>query len=91
MQRLARHRGREQNITFDAAWADIFEPDRLRGEMIASDQKRAALAHKVWDALDQLCELRCMRSHLLPTPKWARTSTVASNCNAIPSGGVRAA
>ena len=77
MQRLARYRAREQNITFDSAWSDIFEVDRLRGEMIGSDQKRADLAHRVWDALDKLSELRCMRRHLLPAPKWARTSSAA--------------
>lgn len=91
MQRLARHRAREQNVTFDAAWRDIFEIDRLRGEMIGSDQKRADLAHRVWTALDKLSELRCMRRHLLPAPKWARTSTSAVNGNGISAGVVHAA
>jgi hypothetical protein len=91
MQRLARHRAREQNVTFDAAWRDIFEIDRLRGEMIGSDHKRADLAHRVWTALDKLSELRCMRRHLLPAPKWARPSTSAANGNGTSAGVVHAA
>lgn len=91
MQRLARLRAREQNVTFDAAWRDAFDPDRLRGEMIGSDQKRAELAHKVWTALDKLSELRCMRRHLLPAPKWTRASSAASNGNTSTKGAVHAA
>jgi hypothetical protein len=91
MQRLARIRAREQNITFDAAWRDIFDPDLFRGEMIGSNEKRAQLASKVWDALDNLRELRSTRRHLLPAPKWARASSSNTNNNTTASGGVRAA
>ncbi|MCX5747967.1 MAG: hypothetical protein NT062_36360 [Proteobacteria bacterium] len=68
MKRLARLRAANENVSFDDAWRNIFDEDRLRADFCGSDGERAEVAHHVWEELDDLSGYRDMQRARKPDP-----------------------
>ena len=87
--RLAHMRAKNENVPFEDSWQHVFDWEHMRADMHGSNFLLGKLAEQIHDALEKLSEMRCMRRHLLPTPKWMRRATVIANSNAA-NGGSRA-
>ena len=87
--RLAHMRAKNENVPFEDAWAHVFDWEHMRADMHGSNHPLGKLAEKTHDALEKLSEMRTMRRHLLPAPKWMRRTIVIANSNAT-NGGSRA-
>lgn len=58
LERLARMRAQNENISFEAAWTCIFDIPKMRVDLLCDDDGRAALADAIWDELTDLADLR---------------------------------
>jgi hypothetical protein len=58
LERLARMRAQNENVSFEAAWACIFDIPRMRVDLLCDDDRRAALASAIWDEPTDLADLR---------------------------------
>ncbi len=58
LERLARMRAQNENISFEAAWTCIFDIPKMRVDLLCDDDRRAALANAIWDELTDLADLR---------------------------------
>ena len=87
LYQLAQMRALNENVSMDDAHEHLFDAAYLRADSHGSDRVRALLAEHVWEALEELSELRCMRRYAIPT----LMSSTASDTNTSDANGVRRA